>query len=276
MTGWTPLAKSLLESAKKETPSAAAKAKVWSGVAASFAAGGAATGAVASVAPAAAGGGIAAVASAKMLVLGALLGSAVTLGVAATTFYLRVQPLPPLAPAVAMAPMALRVAHEGDPASSAMSPPPRTSDATSPVAPVASAEAPVAAVAPVALVAAPVAVRAVVKPTVATVARGARGAKIATGAAKQASTASVPADDGEDALMREASLVAEARSALRRGDPSAALSAIRAARKLPSHQLVPEEMALEAQALRGLGRGTEANGVGNALRDQYPDHALAR
>jgi hypothetical protein len=35
-------------------------------------------------------------------------------------------------------------------------------------------------------------------------------------------------------------------------------------------------MALEAQALRGLGRGTEANGVGNALRDQYPDHALAR
>ncbi len=270
MTGWTPLAKSLLESAKNETPSAAAKAKVWSGVAASFAAGGAATGAVASVAPAAAGGGIAAVASAKMLVLGALLGSAVTLGIAATTFYLRVQPLPPLAPAVAMAPMALRAAQDGDPSSLAISPPPQTSAPTSPLA---SADA---TVAPVALVAAPVAVRAVVKPTVATVARGARSARSATGAAKQASTASVPADDGEDALMREASLVAEARSALRRGDPSAALSAIRAARKLPSHQLVPEEMALEAQALRGLGRGTEANGVGNALRDQYPDHALAR
>jgi hypothetical protein len=258
VTGWTPLARSLLESAKNEAPSAAAKAKVWSGVSASFAAGGVTTGAVASIAPpVAAGGGIAALASAKMLAMGALLGSAVTLGIAATTFYIRVQPLPPLAPTAAMAPMALSAANGA-------------SLSSSPAEPIAAGDSPMPAVAPPRR--APVSAFSV--PPGATVA--ARVAVKPIAAAKPAPSDAAPPDNGEDVLMREASLVAEARSALRRGDPSAGLAAIRAARALPSHQLAPEEMALEAQALRALGRANEAAGVGNALHDQFPDHALAR
>ena len=76
--------------------------------------------------------------------------------------------------------------------------------------------------------------------------------------------------------MREASLVAEARSALARGDAAAALRAVRAARQLPSHLLEPEELSLEAQALRALGLAAEATAVDGTLKGKYPDHALAR
>ena len=76
--------------------------------------------------------------------------------------------------------------------------------------------------------------------------------------------------------MREASLVAEARSALARADAASALRAVRLARRLPSHQLEPEELALEARALRALGRGPEALAADVALKSRYPDHALAR
>jgi hypothetical protein len=80
----------------------------------------------------------------------------------------------------------------------------------------------------------------------------------------------------EDSLAREALLVDEARSALRRGDPESALRAIRAARSLPSRQLVPEELAVEMQALRARGQSDEANGIDVQLRLQYPDSALVR
>jgi hypothetical protein len=80
----------------------------------------------------------------------------------------------------------------------------------------------------------------------------------------------------EDVLAREASLVAEARGALGRGDPRTALRAIRSARALPSRQLVPEELAVEEQALRALGQSDEANGIDVQLRLQYPEAALAR
>src|SRR5436305_1750013 len=80
----------------------------------------------------------------------------------------------------------------------------------------------------------------------------------------------------EDALMREASLVAEARSALARGDAASALRAVRAARRLPSHLLEPEELAIEAQALRALGQSDDARSVDGTLKGKYPDHALAR
>jgi predicted lipid-binding transport protein (Tim44 family) len=80
----------------------------------------------------------------------------------------------------------------------------------------------------------------------------------------------------EDALAREASLVAEARSALGRGDPRTALRVIRSARALPSRQLVPEELAVEEHALRALGRSDEANGIDVQLRLEYPEAALAR
>ncbi len=80
----------------------------------------------------------------------------------------------------------------------------------------------------------------------------------------------------EDMLAREASLVAEARGALGRGDPRTALRAIRSARALPSRQLVPEELAVEEQSLRALGQSDEANGIDVQLRLQYPEAALAR
>jgi hypothetical protein len=79
-----------------------------------------------------------------------------------------------------------------------------------------------------------------------------------------------------DALTREAQLVSEARGALTRGDPGRALAAIQAARALPSHQLAPEELAVEAQALRALGRTGEADQADEALRARYPESALAR
>jgi hypothetical protein len=80
----------------------------------------------------------------------------------------------------------------------------------------------------------------------------------------------------DDSLAREASLVAEARSSLSQGDPRSALRAIRAARALLSRQLVPEELAVEEQALRALGQSDEANGIDVMLRLQYPESALAR
>ena len=77
-------------------------------------------------------------------------------------------------------------------------------------------------------------------------------------------------------MAREAQLVSEARGALGRGDPQRALQAVRAARALPSHQLAPEELAVEAQALRALGRPGDANEVDETLRSQFPESALAR
>jgi hypothetical protein len=79
-----------------------------------------------------------------------------------------------------------------------------------------------------------------------------------------------------DTLAREASLVMDARAALAGGDAPAALRAIHAARMLPSHELAPEELAVEAQALRKLGRDDQAKDVDSTLRKQFPESALAR
>jgi len=80
----------------------------------------------------------------------------------------------------------------------------------------------------------------------------------------------------DDALAQEASLVVEAREALARGDPQSALRAVRAARTLPSHQLRPEELAVEARALRALGRDDQAKDVDSTLRKRFPESALAQ
>jgi len=87
-------------------------------------------------------------------------------------------------------------------------------------------------------------------------------------------TLSPAALDG--AIAREASLVAEARGALVRGDPMSALRIVRVARALPSHRLGPEELAVEAQALHALGRDSEARETDATLRTQFPESALAR
>ena len=99
-------------------------------------------------------------------------------------------------------------------------------------------------------------------------------AATATAPAPRTTPASTTTPD--DALAREASLVVEAREALGRGDPQSALRAIRAARMLPSHQLGPEELAVEARALRALGRDDQAKEVDSTLRKRFPESALAR
>jgi hypothetical protein len=80
----------------------------------------------------------------------------------------------------------------------------------------------------------------------------------------------------EDPLAREAAWLDIARSALARGDGRAALHAVRAARGLPRGQLLPEELAVEQQALRKLGRLDQADEVEAELKAQYPESALAR
>jgi hypothetical protein len=78
----------------------------------------------------------------------------------------------------------------------------------------------------------------------------------------------------EDTLMREASLVSDARSALRRGDAQMALTLVRQTSSLPSRELEPEELSLEASALRALGQNDEAIITEMRLRLRFPDHAL--
>ncbi|WP_394843727.1 hypothetical protein LZC95_42595 [Pendulispora brunnea] len=79
----------------------------------------------------------------------------------------------------------------------------------------------------------------------------------------------------DDTLLREASLVSEARSALLRGDPQTALVSVQAARR-EGRNLEPEELSIEARALRALGRDPEATQLDTTLRSRYPNHALAR
>jgi hypothetical protein len=102
-----------------------------------------------------------------------------------------------------------------------------------------------------------------------------RGATVEPGKTRSPSRPSTHAAR-EDSLAREASLVAEARAALGRGDAEAALHAIRAARALSSRQLMPEELAVEEQALRAIGQSDQANGIDVQIRLQYPESALAR
>ncbi|MGH7434311.1 MAG: hypothetical protein ACRENE_01390, partial [Polyangiaceae bacterium] len=100
-------------------------------------------------------------------------------------------------------------------------------------------------------------------------------APLALASARATAPAAARPATGVDPLAREAQLVSEARGALGRGDARGALQAVRAARALPSHQLTPEELAVESQALRALGRPVEANEADVTLRSQFPESALA-
>jgi hypothetical protein len=80
----------------------------------------------------------------------------------------------------------------------------------------------------------------------------------------------------ESGLAEEATLVTAARNALLRGEPARALSLVRATAHLGTRALEPEEMGLEARALRALDRTDEAAVVELNLRKRYPGHALAR
>jgi hypothetical protein len=237
----TPATRALLRAAKADAPSAAARAKVWSnlgtvGGAAGAGAAATAAGAGGSLAPA--GVATSTAVATKMLALGTLLGGTITVGLAAAL--LRIGPAPTDVPPPSSAPLAAY-------APAAYAPPPPTAAVSAPV--VASAPSPVA---------------------VSVSAPPAAGAHHVPGPPAHI----VPTSD--DTLAREAAFVAEARGALVRGDPQGALRSIHAARQLPSHQLGPEELAVEAQVFRALGREDEAREADSTLKKQFPESALAR
>jgi hypothetical protein len=217
MNDLSPTTKALLRAAREDAPSAGARARIWNGVALG-AVGGAAVGS------AAGGKALAGAGTAKALfVTGALLGSAITVGVAAMVLHVGAPKLHP-EPAVVV----------------------RADDQAAVVAPAAHPAEPAAAVD--------------------------EDAPTTPSSAKHAARAKTV----EDTLAREAELVAEARGAIVRGQPRAALGALRAAQALPGHTLEPEELSLEVRALRAVGDLDGANAVDAKLRAKYPDHALAR
>lgn len=95
-------------------------------------------------------------------------------------------------------------------------------------------------------------------------------------ASESSSSPSTPARSADSDLAEEARLVTEARRALVGGDPARALAMVQATRKLGSRSMEPEELGLEARALRALGRADEAAATELVLRRRFPDHALAR
>jgi hypothetical protein len=98
-------------------------------------------------------------------------------------------------------------------------------------------------------------------------------ANVAPGAALlAASAASNPTSD----LAEEARLVTEARTALVGGEPMCALALLRKTYRFANRALEPEELSLEARALRALGRADEAAATDMKLKARFPSHALAR
>jgi hypothetical protein len=287
----SPAARALLEAAKADAPGAAARAQIWGGVSS-------ATG-LAATAHGAAGAGMVAttVTSGKLLVVGALLGSAVTAGfgyalVRATAVDHHVGvvasqvALPPNAPHAKTAPpLTSRADGPGDRSEGAGAGEPNVPKGAGgaldelrgrPEAnPVNSRSIEIDGAG--ALVGSGSDVAGA--PQVA----GGRGV---WGASPQrdrgVSGASPQRDPGfqgagrEDALGREAALVAEASGAVRRGDPESALASLDAARRLGSHRMEPEELSIRVRALRNLGRESEATETEATLRTKYPDHFLAR
>jgi len=234
--------KKLLASAKADGPSAAARANMWSSVAGAIggAAGAGASGASAAVAVGGATGG-------KLLVIGTLFGGTMAVGLATAFLRLGTVPAPPSAstpsPPIRQdqgtVATGLPAAESNAAIGATDAPRPDLSDSSGVLPPSNSIVAP-------------------------------------SGVRLHAHAKAPSAASHEDVLAREASLVTSARNALLRSDPRSALHAIRAARALPSKQLVPEELAVEGQALRALGRNDEANGIEVELRLEYPEAALAR
>jgi hypothetical protein len=93
---------------------------------------------------------------------------------------------------------------------------------------------------------------------------------------KKSTTTPTSSLSPDDLLSRETSLVVEARRDILTGDAAGALKAARAARSLEARQLEPEEMSIEAKALRALGRDSEAMKVESQLRTMYPEQTLGR
>jgi nitrate reductase cytochrome c-type subunit len=78
-----------------------------------------------------------------------------------------------------------------------------------------------------------------------------------------------------DRLAREARMVSEARGALHRGEPETALRIVRAARSQTGARLVPEELTVEAQALRAMGDEDGAKRAEADLAGKFPEQAIS-
>jgi hypothetical protein len=249
----SPDLRSLFAAAKGDAPSAAARTKVWGGVSQTL--GVAASGGTA---------GIAGVGAAKMLVVGALLGGAVSAGIAATAIYLRSVP--------ATGDGALdRVAaiHESfEPATPRFVPASGPDVAVQAADPRRGSSGALAAASP----AVPVSYSPAAPPTRPAHGRGSGFRVVGVRPATGGGTSSPGGDD----LAREAALLSSARSALAAGDATSALRALRATTSIHDRQLVPEGLTLEAQALHALGRDAEASAVEARIKALYPESALAR
>jgi hypothetical protein len=253
----SPATRALLRAARDEAPSADARAKVWSTVANTLGgvAGACAAGAAgrASSPPGVLVPG--ATSASKMLALGTLLGGAVTVGLAA--ILLRINPVPETG---ATSPAATAV-FAGSGTKIPGIPAPLSAPVLAQAAgPVEAPFLPSFAAAPDFVVSWPLQVP--LAPTLS----AARATPVRRSARLHPAA---------DTLAREASLVARAHAALVGGDAHAALITVRAARALPSHALRPEELSIEAQALRALGRDDQAREVDATLKKQFPESALA-
>lgn len=78
-----------------------------------------------------------------------------------------------------------------------------------------------------------------------------------------------------DRLAREARMVSEARGALHRGEPETALRIVRTARAQAGARLVPEELTVEAQALRAMGDEAGAQRADAELAGKFPEQAIS-
>jgi hypothetical protein len=265
--------RSLIEAAKTDAPTAAARTKVWAGVSSVIGEAAAATGAASLAGSASA---------AKMLVLGTLLGGALTVGVGAALLF--VGAVPPLHDTVGVAARApaSRSARGAEstsilesneaPRSTWLAGPASLSIAAPSSPSIAAPSSPSIAAPSSPSIAAPSS-PSIAAPPVTTALSGHAHATRTNHAASAQAPAASPSGD---ALAREASLLEDARSALGRGDGSSALQMVRRLRALPAGQLVPEELAVEAQALRALGLNDDANEVDATLRTRFPDSALGR
>jgi hypothetical protein len=231
-SGMSKATSDLLRAAKADAPPPAARAEMWKGIEQSVAGVGTAAAAGSSLQTGSAGVG--AIGSAKAAFIGALVGSAASIGVVAIVLHLSATKLTPSDPT----PLDRRgtVAGERFDAPSAMMP---LRPAASPsddleIVPADTLDTP--------------------------------------GRAPDQPTPRVALDprQREDILSREAALVTSGRHQLLAGNAEGALRDVRAARALPVRQLEPEVLTLEARALRALGRDDEAVEAEMTLRLRFP------
>jgi len=238
----SPATRALLQAAKSDGPRAAARAKMWGAVST-------ATGiAAAAQVGGAAGSAVAASSSAKLVLAGALFGSALTVGIALAV---------------------VRVVSSGSGVGGARLDAPATTEVRQAAV---DFESPRDEPPPIPLSFSTLGVQEGLSfgdapktqgPGASVFARPAAGSPGASGARAGA----------EDSLWREESLILEARGALRRGNPEAALASLDAAHRVGSHKLEPEELSVRAKTLRALGRDAEADEVWSQLKTRYPDQA---